>query len=544
MEITPSGIEQTVSAPNIRKIQIHTASDLKDTILTNIQWEERVAKAGGSFKAYNGRMEVLKHGVYEIDRTVEVERTITQGHLVDQQSVFLHGEGYGNTVLKVVEPNVTLFNFRNMRLNMGRMQVEGNTDGTSTFMKLGDEATDKPIFQSGFRDIFVNGFNKAFVFGQLFDSIFDNIFILGMNGTTPVIFDVLAHYVDNTNNLLFNRVHTEQAAAATFLKTRSGLGSNQYHHNLQFKGLHMETRAWNTRCIDAEGLRFSKFEGMFNRNNTSPTGDGVAYTDAVPIARLKDCQGIKFDGGAMQHIGATHADTPKLVRIEGATKGIIFEDMFMATGLTETSPGIDDIIDNAGSVPTEDAVKFRNVVVNDLTNAPINSATRISSKTDGNRIFGFSVETNAAGASDLVGQYSNAANGQTKTNLFRAHSSGMFNTGPIAPHTQQSIANGASFSYSIPNPDGANTNKRGRYSIFENGPDNGVVAEIYSNGSQIDIIYAGANVACASGATSTTDPNVAAKLNIFLTGTSITLFNRVGNTRTFCLQAMGPGLTG
>jgi hypothetical protein len=539
MKIYAAKRERSLWVPHVRRTSIYSATDLNNRLYKALQWEERSTAVGGGH-AYNGRHVALPTGVWEIGGTVDLARTIPQENLSDQQAVVLSGEGYGNTVLKVVETNTTLFNMRNLRINMSGLQLEGNTDGTSTFAVLGDKDASTPIFQSSFRDLFLTNFNKVFQFGQIFDSIFDNIFILALKGTTPIIFDFLPHFVDNCNNLQFNRIHVEQAANATFVKSRSSLGANQWHHNIRFYGSHFETRAYNTKMVDLEGMKHSKFEAMFNRNNTSPTGDGLTYLDSAPIITAKDCYNIKFTG-ALQHVGTTHADTPKLIRVEGGSKGIVFEDMFMATGLTETSPGIDDIVDNAGSVPTEDAVLFRNVIANDQTNAPLNSAHRVSGHSAGNNTFGWDVVTNVAGTEDYVLEFSNSTNGQTKTAVARVHRAGMMMTGPIAAHTQVSMTDDSTTSYSIPNPDSGNNSKRGIYKIFGNTSEAGVVAEIYSNGAEITIGYAGAKVSCASGGTSTTNPDVDGNLNIYLVGSTVTLKNRLGATKVICIQAIGCG---
>lgn len=534
MKIYAAKKERSLWVPHVRRISIYSATDLTNRLNRALEWKERsTAVVGGH--AYNGRHVALPTGVWEIGGTVDLERTIPQENLSDQQAVVLTGEGYGNTVLKVVETNTTLFDMRNLRINMAGLQLEGNTDGTSTFAMLGDKDASTPIFQSSFRDLFLTNFNKVFQFGQIFDSIFDNIFILALKGTTPIIFDFLPHFVDNCNNLQFNRIHVEQAANATFIKSRSSLGASQWHHNIRFYGSHFETRAYNTKMVDIEGMKHSKIEAMFNRNNTSPTGDGLTYADSVPIITAKDCYNVKFTG-ALQHVGTPQADTPKLIRIEGGSKGIVFEDMFMATGLTETSPGIDDIVDNAGTVPTEDAVIFRNVIANDQSNAPLNTPYRVAGHSAGNNTFGWDVVTNVAGTEDYVLEFSNAANGQTKSAVARVHRAGMFMTGPIASHTQVSLANNASTTYSIPNPDSGNASKRGMYFIYENGPDNDVAAIIYHNGSVLTPLVLGAGVVAA-----TADPGTASKLSVFLAGSTLTLTNRLGNTRTFCIQAFGPG---
>lgn len=539
MKVSASGKEQSVYVPWVRRLAIYSGVDLNNALYRALEWKERSTAVGGGH-AWNGRHVALPTGVWEIGSTVDLERTIPQENLADQQAVVLSGEGYGNTVLKVVETNTTLFDMRNLRVNLSALQLEGNADGTSTFAKFGDKDASTPIFQSRFSDLFLTNFNKVFEFGQIFDSLFDNIFILALKGADPIIFDFLPHFVDNCNNLQFNRVHVEQAADATFIKSRSGLGANQWHHNIRFYGSHFETRAYDTKMVDIEGMKHSKIEAMFNRNNTSPTGDGLTYLDAAPIVTAKDCYNVKFTG-ALQHIGTPQADTPKLIRIEGGSKGIVFEDTFMATGLTKTSPGIDDIVDNAGTVPTEDAVIFRNVTVNDQSNAPLNSAHRVAGHAAGNNTFGWDVATNVAGTEDFVLEFSNSTNGQTKSEVARAHRSGMMKTGPIAAHTQLSMTDDQTLSYAIPNPDSGNNSKRGIYKFFGNVSDNGVVAEIYSNGSEITIGYAGAKVSCASGGTSTTNPDVDGNLNIYLSGGTVTFKNRLGATKTICIQAIGCG---
>lgn len=537
MRFDPTGLMQWAFAPWVRRTAIYTAADLEAQLLKAITWTPRVGRGGNAFA---GKMCLLPNGVYEFGETVDLQKTVAQGHLADQQNVFIRGEGYGNTIFQDAGSGVTMFNAKNLRLNWEGIQVVGDNNGLTKFAKLGDEAADTPVFRSSFKDIFLTNINKGFIIGQLFDTIFSNIFVLGMNGTDACVFDVLAHYIDNSNYLQFNLAHFEQAAAATFLRTRSSLGANQYHQNFNFYAPHMETRAWNTRCLDLEGLINSKFSGgVFTRNNTSPTGDGVLYSAAVPIGRFKDCYNINFHGGNAQHVGTAQADTPKLWRLEGATRGIVFEDMYMAPGLTEVSPGIDDLIDNAGTVATEDAVRFRNVQLSDRSHAQVNSPVAIADRTNGNRIFTLSDAQNAAGATDLVVKYGNSAGGTGKVTTARFHNSGMFNPGAIAPVFQQSIANNASATYSIPNPDSANASKRGMYFIYENGPDNDVAAIIYHNGAVLTPLSLGAGVVAA-----TADPGTASKLSVFLAGNTLTLTNRLGNTRTFCIVPFGAGANG
>lgn len=535
-------VDDVLFAPNINLIQTYTKTDIQNAVNYAMSQNPYTGKGGG---AYGPRQVHLKAGVYEIDGAISYERIISQDNIPDQQSLVITGEGKMNTILRAQASGLTMFTFKNIRVGMRGIEAIGYATSNDTkFMSLGDAANFKPVSQFHLKDLLLYGMNVNVEIAHAFDGLLEDIGMFGMVGTNPLGVDIKAHATDNSNFINFNRIHMEQSTAGTFFRSRSSLGATQMHQNMNWFGCHFESKAFNQKLWDCQGLVNSGAWGcVFTQNNTIPgNGSGLTIADLVPAFTFDSSWGILLQGGAYGLVGAAEAaHANKVFKLTGATRGIVVQDMFIQPVLSATSPGLNELVDNQSSI-TVDPIKFRDVFVQDRNHAPINGPIKVSSPATGhgNREYVIEAVDNAAGNTDLIIEYASDANGQTKTVLGRLSStSGVLLTGGLSAPYSVSLANNANATYTIPNPDGGNSNKRGMFFIWEQGSGQDCWAIVVNSGSHLSVVASGANTAVADA-----DPTTASKLSVFLNGANISLTNRLGSTFTFCIMPFLAQLAG
>lgn len=185
-----------------------------------------------------------------------------------------------------------------------------NESGGNAFhLKLGDENRTNITSANGyFGDLKFLGQTKGIVIGQVFDCVFDLLFMTGFNtdnSTRAYGIEILAHINDNSNNIVFNRLHLETTYTADYTAFKiHGNATNSSHHNIRVFGGHFENHFYGSKLLDIGKSNGVTFYGtVFNEN-----GDNTDYTvGGYEVFTLTDTHNLTFDNCIIQSLKRSNA---------------------------------------------------------------------------------------------------------------------------------------------------------------------------------------------------------------------------------------------
>lgn len=224
-----------------------------------------------------------------------------------------------------------------------------NESGGNAFhLKLGDENRTNITSANGyFGDLKFLGQTKGIVIGQVFDCVFDLLFMTGFNtdnSTRAYGIEILAHINDNSNNIIFNRLHLETTYTGNYTAFKiHGNSTSSNHHNIRFFGGHFENHYIGSKLLDigaSSGISFNGVVFTENGNNT----DWVAGEHEV--FNVSNANNLTFSDCILQSIATTssvfNADTMKsMFKITGDSRNSVrFKSCHIRTMFANSS-GVD-----------------------------------------------------------------------------------------------------------------------------------------------------------------------------------------------------------
>lgn len=485
-------------------------------------------------------------GVYDWDQNVFADlQPTTSEASTDKTRLTFRGDGSQSSVLNVnASLSGTALSLTRGSVTMEGLQFNGKSLSTATFVQLGAiDRTSDYMNQSVFRDVhFTNGgagstyLRLAWAYDLAFyDCHFRSI---GLGG---IMVDVPSNPNDNVNNVLWARCHWENGRNATFIRTRSTFASSGIHTSWTFDQCHWEARAYNTRAIDAEGVSRWTFISPHMPQNDVITGSPVPPEETVNWIRLVNASYITVLSGGITRQGTKAAHARKLLSLGGYIRGFEIRNTMLDPATTGASNSKAAVWEEDSVVPLTANKGFGGL---QLTNCSVGGqyATETEVMNDSR---GLQDSASTWAWNERVDPTSKAlivGNGNTGNDIATSRvdrvtydSAGglTLNTGSMSPK-QKNVVTGTSQTFTIETSSGSNPNKRGMYLVYANTSDATAWAIVFSTGAALSAVTAGAGMVV-----STTDSATASKFSVFLTGTSLTVFNRTGTDRPVSVLMFG-----
>lgn len=480
------------------------------------------------------------HGLYPIRTPVVAIKQSTTANASDTQSLVISGEGSMASILRPDAAGLTMFRAESLRLEVRDIGVFSSTveavAATIKAFKLGNENTLASFCQRcHFENVSIIRVHKGIEIGILHDSYFSNVYIGNLLGGTStdhaVGIDVLPNAEDNSNLLTFDQLHIEPADSefCDLMRVTGRTGAAGLHQNFTFINPHFETRRYDATCLNLLGLVNSNiYDPVFTRNTNTGVPGYLSSVQAVIVDTL--CSNINFHGGVVHHSGTAASDMPKLIRYEGSARHIRWFGTRINAAKAAGPFGLADIVINNSTDTTMETLQFERVIIMDQFNIPYSTDLQFNSPAQYTRRYRWQVETATAAG---VFQYTTSTDGSSPSTLMRIAPEQISMTGHRAPAFTSTIADTATITFSAPTT-GGNASRRGKYSIIGYGNVAGGIVEFHSTGTVLTATFTGALFAIGN-----TDPGTAGKLNVFLSGTSISITNRTGNPQTIGIEFTG-----
>lgn len=471
-------------------------------------------------------------GVYGMTEMLEWSNATTTGSSSYMSQLTIFGEGQNNTYFQALQNIPIMFWMYECRVRMQGFTVMNNGAADSVCMKFGKKDTLQAVALSSFRDMRLQSADVLLHIAHMFDSQFDQLH-LTLWGKVGCLIDT--HDIDNSNYLLFNRLHVETVGfgarntQTTCFKIAGGSGSNQKHQNIQFNCLHFETVNFNCTMFDMKNcIDVSIVGSSLNRNRGS--GETTPPSAAAPIMVVENVSNIAMFGGKMQHIGATSSDVSKLVIMKGNVSALSFNNVYFSTGNTAAGTA-EAAFDWTACNSKGNELQLRNCRFNNFVTLPtFDSELTLGQTSSINRRFRHKVKSETRGGSNIaietIGYTSSNTTDTEPVTQVEIYSSGCVKVqGGILGKTVRVSAGGtATFS-----PPLGVQNGRGHYRVMGTSNDVQAFAEFYNVPGQqplkglIGTTYnVGINSATA----------VDGKLNIYQSGNNIVLDNRTTSDLT------------
>ncbi|MEH3340882.1 hypothetical protein POV96_21540, partial [Klebsiella pneumoniae] len=485
-------------------------------------------------------LQLSKSSIYSTKPSEDINITdpTTATAVGEKMTINIYGDGPNATVFACAVPGMKLFNIKcTVHLSDFGMRGFRAADGssTTTLMTLGDLTGDNPVSGSSFRRLRFNYSHHNIVINHAFDCYFEQVNVHDIPGGTvndeSTAIDIKAVVKDNTNNLFFNKVHLEQAYGnnVTFLRARKPKQAGSYHHTLDFTGLHVETRRYDARNIDLEGVITSGFRGLhFIRNNTR--GGDTTYKVSRRIVTLKDCNNLCFGDGLISHSGDSFEDMIAPILHTGTVKNVVYERMRIVPCNTSVSD-IDSYLTNESTDTLLIANVFRDCLFNNFdTSVLVNTLFKLSSRKHINRAHYMTVDESGF----LIGSFSNSAEGLSKKDISRLSNDGDLSVASRCAPSLVTVEAGNAVTYILPNPGGKNASKRGVVTLFsKNNLSTGTAIFTTSGGDLKEHANGGLYKIKA-----TTD-RVSGYVNVSLSGGNLLIENLTANPFNFGMDFLG-----
>lgn len=479
----------------------------------------------------------LPAGTFAIKNQIVIDGTQISPNLVDQIVLKVTGATEGGTVL-ILQNNTGIFNLNNIAVRFQDMRFSGYGYTGSAFT-FGSATVQQFVSGSEFKNLRFYGFTTAIQCNLLYDSTFMDCGFFAMQGANPTAFNIIAHPVDNTNNLNFFRCHWENTTSGAFFKavgTNSGAG---YHHDINFYGCHFETRSFSANIFDVCYCQnINLHGGQLTASNSTGSGNGITLANFVPMIKMQDSNLFSLKGvmAQIQKGSDINIPTNKMIEMGGAARGLNIENSFFNNPTLTGYPSVNAIIQQTSGNALVDAsmqtCKFKNFFINDLNVVPYNDY-RVYLGDPDTRNHNVKIQHNTT-SNEVEIAYSTDPQAQDSsfTKVFGVGKvNGIVNAMVYTGQLCQTITNGTSATLNIDST--LNANRRAVYMIYADYP--GAAATlVWSNGTALTAMFTGTDAVVGN-----TDPGTANKLNIFLTGTGITVYNRLGSDRKVSIVPFG-----
>lgn len=461
---------------------------------------------------------------YNVAEEIYITDLRTASASAEKTNITFFGDGINNTVIKLTADNGSLFRFDDIKVNFSDMSFIGNTT-TQSLIYLGDISGNKPLSNSSFRRLLFRGSHKNIVIAHAFDVLFEQIDVVSVPGGTvndeSTAFEVLPVQLDNSNNLMFKKIHFELCYGSyiTLFRTTKPLVSGSYHHTFIFDDLHIESRRYDVQNMYLNGLITSEFGGIHIIRSNSQGGD-ITYANARHAITIESSYHLCFHDGLVSHSGTSYPDMLPLLRHVGNVGSIVYERVRFVpcnTGVNSLAAYIKNDSNDTNLLSTA----FINCILNNFdTTMLFTSLWKISSTAAQNRSHFFYVDPDG----NFVQAYTGVSNGLTKTDGLRIGPGGDISPKARAVPSVITLNAGASTTYQLSNANGKNNNRRGLVTMISKSNLTTGTCMFTTNGSSLMENMNGGLYKIASASAS-----VANFVNISLSGGNLLIENLTSN---------------
>ncbi|HIC0671707.1 TPA: hypothetical protein ACWZTV_001987 [Klebsiella pneumoniae] len=413
-------------------------------------------------------------GRYLISDKIEFSDQLTSTRAYERTYVEIFGDGKNATTIKAGVNGITLFSFLKFRVHLHSMAFEGfgtgSTATTETLLSLGKIDASQTVSNSRFEKLIFKYGHKNIYINHAYDCLFTDVDIMGMCPGTSLSystgFEVAAVEIDNTNNIIIEKMHVEGSYGA-FTKqfvTHNPLTAGSYHHSFGVRGLHLESRRYDTVNVDLNGLITSSFSDIHWVSNNG-NGSDITYQNAERIVSLTDCYQIAIRDGYITRVGGLFDGVLPPILFESDVKNVVFHNMRLRAANTITT-NINSYVTNNSKDTLSIANAFNECVFHNFDSSLlVTSLLKLSCMSNFNRSHFFNVDADGT----LIQAYTTSSDGLTKTDGLRISSGGDVSPKSICVPAAVNLASGQSATYVLPNPRGNNASKRGLITIISKG---------------------------------------------------------------------------
>ncbi|WPJ50489.1 hypothetical protein RCIP0023_00447 [Klebsiella phage RCIP0023] len=237
-----------------------------------------------------------------------------------------------------------------------RAEIEGISFVAETgsirpyYLKMGSENNANSTAVNGyFKNIKFYSPTKAITFGQCYDAIFEEIFMVGFkavddsdtnNPATGI--HVLSNISDNSNNIVFIRPHIETSYTKNYcaLKFDTNVASGQPDHNILFSGGHIEPHCYGAQWLNISGCTGIHFDTVVFTDNgpNNPTITAgtynLAYINSNQI-KFTNCTFQTLKQSSVAYDSSVHKSM--IVFGNSSATGRIFDGCYFSSAFSNVS---------------------------------------------------------------------------------------------------------------------------------------------------------------------------------------------------------------
>lgn len=390
-------IDNIAQSLNSGSIELYEYTDLCVPVTINgvvvLDWAAALTKALLDAATYRKTLHV-PGGQYYLSSLQRFTNIDTSGTNTAMSVYSLVGDGFDNTIFWTDSTASNFLNFYTCRVFLKdwtfqrrNVTVLNPSYEALSLLSFGDVTlADGAVRASLVSNVRIAGSGTGLQIQQAWDCVFDRLIIqdYGVSGVY-----INRHNSDNSNNLLFIRLHIETCrysgtSLARAFAMLNGSGGTNRNHGITLVEPHIEPVNW--RCMHlylSYPLHFEVINGMLNRNNSTAYSDSKAGIDPItdataqPIIYINDAVNTHFRGGQAIHIGSLSDSVSPIMVFSGVMKGFGFNGYIDTGKATRTTlaAGID--VTNAVNGMRE--IDFNGCTVNSFTSmSSVGSRLRIT----------------------------------------------------------------------------------------------------------------------------------------------------------------------
>lgn len=309
------------------------------------------------------------------------------------------------------------------------------------YLKLGDESVANSKAVGGrFTNLRMLSPTKGLTFGQVYDAIFDGLYMTGfvvpddsdlVNPATGI--HILNHVSDNTNNLVFLRPHIETTNTTNYRAILiNGNGHLSAHHNIRIYGGHIESHLRGVSPLEVtqtgsfpsiHGLTFDGVIITENGSNTFPAAtNNLISVAGGSLVSFDHCIIQTNNLASVTYNSSIHKP---IIKLSGGYPSLILRDTAITTAFS-TTPSANDlstVFDVSEHSSLNRAYIIDELILNDFKR-PVSTGPLISAKTATSRKF----MLESSNGNDLSISYSNLDDGlQSMSSIFSISNDGTTN---------------------------------------------------------------------------------------------------------------------
>ena len=271
-----------------------------------------------------------------------------------------------------------MFDLKGVEIHIKGFTFINESGGNAFHFKLGDEVIANSTAVTGyFGECHFLSQTKGITFGQVYDCVFDRLFMTGFNtknATTATGIEILQHSLDNCNNIIFNRLHLETTYTQNYVAFKlTGNTHSSSHHNIHFYGGHFENHLRGSSLLDIGGCAGFSFNGMvFTENGTNTDFEIGTYE----VFKLKNPAFLNFNNCIFQS-NAASSTTYDAATMKGffnlygtrTSPSVLFKSCYFTSQYSNNYQNIETVINARGSDLGNLLYKAQDCVFNDFNRA-------------------------------------------------------------------------------------------------------------------------------------------------------------------------------